>query len=61
MLVVSAVSLLAILQCLLRYGAATARTGSFTTQPFDAQQAMGFTYSFYGEGMEYDTSRDQVL
>ena len=38
-----------------------ARTGSFTLQPYVADPIMGFSYSFFGEGLEYDSKRDRVL
>ncbi len=40
---------------------ATSRTGSFSTQPYVANPIMGFSYSFFGEGIEYDSLRDRVL
>jgi hypothetical protein len=40
---------------------AVARTGSFAKQPLDATPSMGFDFSFFGEGIEYDTTRDRVL
>jgi hypothetical protein len=39
---------------------ATPRTSVFTQQPYAASPTMGFTYSFYGEGIEYDPYRDLV-
>jgi len=39
----------------------TDRTGPFSVQPYSATRSMGITYSFYGEGIEYDPSRDRVI
>ena len=38
------------------------RTGSFSTQPYVANPIMNFEgFDFYGEGITYDSARDQVL
>lgn len=42
-------------------GYSASRTGSFTTQPYAANGIMRFSFSFFGEGIEYDYSRDRVL
>jgi hypothetical protein len=39
---------------------AVARHTAFTQQPYTASPVMGFTYSFFGEGMEYNPSKDAV-
>jgi hypothetical protein len=42
--------------------AATARTGSFSAQPYAATPVMQFEdFDFHGEGIVYDPVRDQVL
>ena len=40
---------------------AAPRMGSFSVQPYAANPIMGFTYSFFPEGIEYDSKRDRVL
>jgi hypothetical protein len=40
---------------------ATPRTGPYSVQPYAAVPSMKFTYSFFGEGIEYDVKQDRVL
>ena len=40
---------------------ATARIGSYSTQPYAATPIMNITFDFYGEGIAYDVARDRVL
>jgi hypothetical protein len=47
--------------CVIGVITSISRTGSFSTQPFEATPAMLFSSSFFGEGLEYDAQRDRIL